>query len=52
MPGLKYPLQEEAKFLQSKIVFSIFEVDPPEFQNARGLIKYLAKSSKGWSDYC
>lgn len=38
MPGLKYPLQEEDKFLQSKIVFSIFEVDPPEFQNARGLI--------------
>ena len=41
MPGLKYPLQEEAKFLQSKIVFSIFEVDPPEFQNARGLITGL-----------
>ena len=38
MPGLKYPLQEEDKLLQSKIVFSIFEVDPPEFQNARGLI--------------
>lgn len=38
MPGLKYPLHEEDKFLQSKIVFSIFEVDPPEFQNARGLI--------------
>ena len=39
MPGLKYPLQEEDKFLQSKIVFSIFEVDPPEFQNASSLIK-------------
>ena len=38
MPGLKYPLQEEDKFLQSKIVFSIFEVDPPEFQNASSLI--------------
>ena len=47
MPGLKYPLQEEDKFLQSKIVFSIFEVDPPEFQNASSLIKGVQNS---WVD--
>lgn len=46
MPGLKYPLQEENKFLQSKIVFSIFEVDPPEFKNARGLITGLENTWK------
>ena len=41
MPGLKYPLQEEDKFLQSKIVFSIFEVDPPEFQSGVRIVQGL-----------
>jgi hypothetical protein len=41
MPGLKYPLQEENKFLQSKIVFSIFEVDPPEFQSGVRIVQGL-----------
>lgn len=46
MPGLKYPLQEEDKFLQSKIVFSIFEVDPPAFKGGKGLINTIQDAWK------
>jgi hypothetical protein len=46
MPGLKYPLQEENKFLQSKIVFSIFEVDPPAFKGGKGLINTIQDAWK------
>ena len=46
MPGLKYPLREEDKFLQSKIVFSIFEVDPPEFQNGTRIVQGLQDTWK------
>ncbi len=49
MPGLKYPLQEENKFLQSKIVFSIFEVDPPEFQSGVRIVQGLQDSWKAIS---
>ena len=46
MPGLKYPLREEDKFLQSKIVFSIFEVDPPEFQSGARIVQGLENTWK------
>jgi len=49
MPGLKYPLQEEDKFLQSKIVFSIFEVDPPEFRNGTRIVQGLQDTWKAIS---
>ena len=49
MPGLKYPLQEEDKFLQSKIVFSIFEVDPPEFQSGVRIVQGLENTWKAVS---
>lgn len=46
MPGLRYPLQEENKFLQSKIVFSIFEVDPPAFKGGKGLVNTIQDAWK------
>ena len=31
MAGLNYPIQDQDRLLKSKIVFSVFEVDPPGF---------------------
>lgn len=38
MPRLVYPLEQENRLLRSKIVFSVFEVDPPEFVGGQNLI--------------